>query len=100
VVNDRGPFKEAVSVDLSLGAAKALDLISKPATGRVRLERTRMAETENKPAMHPFCILNLREFPQKIKTMKLEIRVKLNSKTAKSYHNDKEPLTVRVTARR
>ena len=36
-VNDRGPFKEGRIVDLSLGAAKALDLIQ-TGTGRVRLE--------------------------------------------------------------
>jgi rare lipoprotein A len=36
-VNDRGPFKEGRIIDLSLGAAKELDLI-KSGTAKVRLE--------------------------------------------------------------
>ncbi len=36
-VNDRGPFKEGRIMDLSLGAARALDLVQ-TGTGRVRLE--------------------------------------------------------------
>ncbi len=36
-VNDRGPFKEGRIMDLSLGAAKAIDLIQ-TGTARVRLE--------------------------------------------------------------
>jgi rare lipoprotein A len=36
-VNDRGPFKEGRIVDLSLGAAKAIDLI-RTGTARVRLD--------------------------------------------------------------
>jgi rare lipoprotein A len=36
-VNDRGPFKEGRIVDLSLGAAKAIDLVQ-TGTARVKLE--------------------------------------------------------------
>lgn len=36
-INDRGPFKEGRIIDLSLGAARELDLIQQ-GTGRVRLE--------------------------------------------------------------
>jgi rare lipoprotein A len=36
-VNDRGPFKEGRIMDLSLGAAKAIDLVQ-TGTARVRLE--------------------------------------------------------------
>lgn len=36
-VNDRGPFHEGRIIDLSLGAAKELDLV-KTGTGRVRIE--------------------------------------------------------------
>lgn len=36
-INDRGPFVEARIIDLSLGAAKEIDLIQK-GTARVRLE--------------------------------------------------------------
>ncbi len=36
-VNDRGPFKEGRIMDLSLGAARALDLVQ-TGTGRVRLD--------------------------------------------------------------
>ena len=36
-INDRGPFKEGRMMDLSMGAAKELDLI-RTGTARVRLE--------------------------------------------------------------
>jgi rare lipoprotein A len=36
-VNDRGPFKRGRILDLSLGAAKALDMLG-PGTARVRCE--------------------------------------------------------------
>ena len=43
-INDRGPFKDDRIIDLSLAAAKQLDLIG-PGTARVRLEVTELGDT-------------------------------------------------------
>jgi rare lipoprotein A len=45
-INDRGPFKDDRIIDLSLAAAKEIELIS-TGTGRVRLEVIKLGSSDN-----------------------------------------------------
>lgn len=46
-INDRGPFKDDRIIDLSLAAAKSLELIG-PGTAKVRLEVIELGDISNK----------------------------------------------------
>jgi len=46
-INDRGPFKDDRIIDLSLAAAKSLELIG-PGTARVKLEVIELGDISNK----------------------------------------------------